>query len=220
MDYISPQVIYSVAIMDDTLIITPGDTSNMKVDDKLESLAYRFSPDGGLAIVNGKIHVLPTYKPILNQKLTEGLLDCFLDINDIEFAIYKMSPYLVHSASKSLLTEVPDALYEVLDPVHPNKYCTTIMEDKLMLVSLSYLGRPLKAKEMVPEEDVKFLLHKSEDPVEVLEKSHFLKNSKSVYLTDCSLVEQGDYITLITNKVHENLASTIAHLKTTEMVDK
>ena len=214
---IKPRVTYSVAIHDEALIITPGDANSLKEKEEAESLCYKF-PEGELMIKKNNIHITANYKTILDQPLPKEILNSDIDVDDIEFVFYQGSPYIYYNEYNLLLIRVPEALFEVLDPVDKTNYFVSIIENKVYLISNSYCNRTLTAKPMKLTENTEFIVVDKEDRRNMIEKSYFKKRNIEIYLNECHLTSHEGNIILVTNKYHENLATGLAQISENEMI--
>lgn len=217
MNYTSPKVTYSMTIQGNNLIISPGDIHNIDNYDEIESLAYHFGPNSHLSIVNSKIHILPTYKPILKQTIPKNLINSFLDVNDIELGMYNELLYIILSEQGLILARVSDELYKIIDPPKPNSFSTTILDNKPVIVSMSYMGRVINYKQLILDNDVLFNEYQSKNSLDILSKSYFTKYNTIIYLHDCKLMKNKDVIHLITFKINPNILSNIAHINISEI---
>ena len=217
MNILRPQVTYSVAIHENSLILSPGDTNNLSPEDKANSLGYRLPENGDLEFKDNQLHILHNYKGILSKQVPEELLDSYLDVNDIEFVFYRGNPYLYHTRHELLLIRVPDELFEILDPFEDNKYATTIVDEKVYLISLSYYGRAIKGTMMKLLDQVEFIYQEDEDKSKIISKSYFKRGDKTYHLHECSLTIHEEDIILISNKYQENVVAVLAKVAKTDV---
>ena len=214
MEIKRPLVNYSVAISDSSIILSPGDPSKTDGKTEINSLVYRFSETCGLKLVGNLIVIDKSYQFLPDQEVKTEILGNQLDMHDIEFVFYQGSPYLYYTDYKLLLTQVPECLCDILDPIS-DKYMTTIIKNTVYICTLSVLGRLIKKMPMTLETSVTINDGDSDDKSKL---GYFTKYDNTYYLTDCYLLPQNGYITLVTDKFDKNVCMTLASIPTDDII--
>ena len=218
MEIKRPLVNYSVAISDSTIILSPGDPSKTDGKTEINSLAYRFPEKGGLTLVGNRIIIEKYYQFKLDQVVKPEILGNQLDMHDIEFVFYQGLPYLYYTDYELLLIQVPECLCEILDPIS-DKYFTTIIENTVYIGKISLLGRLIKKIPMKLENGV--TISDRDDTDNNDDKymlGSFTKYNNTYHLTDCYLLPQKGYITLVTDKFDKHLCMTLASVSSDEII--
>jgi len=218
MEIKRPLVNYSVAISDSTIILCPGDPPKTDGKTEINSLVYRFPEKGGLILAGNRILIDKSYQFTLDQVVKPEILGNQLDMHDIEFVFYQGLPYLYYTDYELLLTQVPKSLCDILDPIS-DKYLTAIIKKNVYIGRLSLLGRLIKKIPMELENGVTISDRNDTDNND--DKSmlgSFTKYDNTYHLTDCYLLPQKGYITLVTDKFHKNVCMTLASIPTDDII--
>ncbi len=205
-----PTTTYSLALVDSSLLITPGNQGDIAEGDEVESLRYQPPPNQGIEINDDYLTLETNYQAILDQPLPSGLINQKITVQDLEFVFYRGHPYLAYSPDKLLLIRVPDSLDMVIDPAIPHRYVTSMINEHLYICQLSGLNRVVKKAIMTLEKDVKLKVFSEQDPLKRLENSYLEKYEKRVYLKDCYLTSLEDKIFLVTDKIQDNVCCGLA----------